>query len=179
MEKSSVLWLVPKETNKSQCLHIILIKKTKEIIEIIVSEYQCIYGHRMSNLLLQMYKTYNNNINNNTNKMKENIITLELIEDEEYDIIPTLYYIHSESLNVIFSECSALTLAKTAHFLQINHLCLYIIEEASLTLSYSLNLSHEIGMLRISIWDAIAILHLLGDTHNLLTHVRLNEWYER
>lgn len=190
MEDSSIIWLVPKDINKSQCLNIILNKKNNKVIEVIASEYQCIFGHRRSYLLYQLYQSsllsYNshnneNNSHNNNNNMinKQENITLELTEDEELDILPTLYYIHSELIDNIFIESSVLTLAKTAHFLQINHLCQYIIEEVSITLSYLLELSQDIGMLRISVWDAISILHLLGDNHNLLSYINLKEWCER
>ena len=168
--KIATLWFVPKETNKSQCLNILLIKKTKETVELVVSEYQCIFGHRMSRLLLQMFQSHH--------KTQENLI-LELVEEDDIDIIPALFYIHSESLDTIFSDCPALILAKTAHFLQIDHLCHYIIQEASITLSYTLNLSQDIGMLRISVWDAITILHLLEDTYHLLNHINLQQWCER
>lgn len=173
MENHSIVWLIPEETNKSQCLHILLLKKTKEVVEVIVSEYQCIFGHRMSRLLLQLYQS-----SQRREGGEENCI-LELVEDNEVDILPALFYIHSESLKNVFSDCSALTLAKTAHYLQMDHLSRYIIEEASITLSYSLNLSQENGLLRISIWDAIAILHLLGDVHNLLSYINTQYWCER
>jgi hypothetical protein len=168
-DHQNTLWLVPQGTKRTQCLSLQITTKSHTMIQIIASEYQCLYGHRCSNLLIEMSQRCEDNSN-------ESIV---LLEDDQVDILQALRYIHSDTPEIIISECSPLILGQTAHYLKISHLCRYIADEASHTLSYALDLAFEPGLLRMSVWDAISLLHLLGDTSNLLPFVQLSQWCER
>jgi hypothetical protein len=168
-EQRHTLWLVPQGTKRTQCLSLLITTNTNETIEIIASEYQCLYGHRCSHLLIEMSKRCGDDCNE----------SISLVEDDQINILQALMYIHSDTPEIVIAEYSPLILGQTAHYLKISHLCRYIASEASQTLSYALDLAFEPGILRMSVWDAIALLHLLGDTTNLLPSVQLSQWCQR
>jgi hypothetical protein len=197
--KTNVLWLVPQNTKPSQCLHLSLRTKGSssstlsspsssmspsppssphhhnsegEMMEIIASEYQCLYGHRCSHLLIELYQKMNQ-------EQQSQQTCLTLVEDDETNILQALLYIHSDSPEKILSDCSPLILGRTASYLQIHHLSQLIATEASRNLAYHLDRALEPGLLQMSVWDSIALLHLLGDQEDLLSLVQLSHWCHR
>jgi hypothetical protein len=203
--KSSALWLVPQNTKPSQCLHLSLTTKDPvtssppspstmspspppsphkgnsrdEIIEIVASEYQCLYGHRCSHLLIELYQKMNQDHDQQQSQSQSQQTCLSLVEDGQMNILQALLYIHSDSPEKILSDCSPLILGRTASYLQIHHLCRLIADEASLTLAFYLDRALEPGALQMTVWDAIALLHLLGDHEDLLPLVQLSHWCHR
>ena len=163
-EEEDLLVLVPKDTSPTSCLQIHCIRGDA-YVDIIVSEYECLFGHRKSQLLYDMRPVNHDDI-------------IELIQDDLCDIPSALKYIHSDSPHLRFSECSALTYAYTAHYLKINKLCSQIARDASCVLEKALRDpcgSNEC----MTVWDAIAILNLLGDPTHLLDKLNLSDWYSR
>lgn len=206
--KNNILWLVPQNTKPSQCLHLSVRQrpwpssssstlsspssmspstspsssahprenKEEDTIEIIASEYQCLYGHRCSHLLIELYHKMSQE---QQQHQQQQATSLTLVEDDEINILQALLYIHSDSPEKILSDCSPLIIGRTASYLQIQHLCQLIAKEASRTLAYYLDRALEPGALQMSVWDAIALLHLLGDQEDLLSLVHLSHWCHR
>jgi hypothetical protein len=160
---SDVIWLIDINTPDTQCLHVCIKDKndTSNIHDVICSDYECFSGHRQSKYMKSIY--------NNDNA------TIELIEDSTLNILSTLTFMHSDSSYLDYNECSALTYARTAYYLQIDALQ-YIINKQALSIINSYintntsSITTDINDIRnhITIWDAIAIVTLFGDTTKIL-----------
>jgi hypothetical protein len=173
MVEDEILWIVPLETRKNQCIHIVLRSKNEEF-NVIGSEYQCLYGHRRSELMSELVLAGDGKTNGPT------VIHIE--EKLTCDVLPALLFMHSDSLEIDFTQCSALTYAQTAHFLKVSLLSESIVEEASKTLLKAIDdprYGLQVANPPMSVWDAVSILHLLGDTHQILPLMKIEMWCER
>ena len=134
-----------------------------------MSEYECLYGHRKSLLLLEKLPNTRGDL-------------IEINEGKFCDISMALKYIHSDTSVLCFSECSALTYAHTGHFMKMDRLCKQVISQASEALS--MYIKDPVGAisntdLPMTVWDAIAILHLFDDPDNILGNINFTDWYQR
>jgi hypothetical protein len=164
-EEEDLLLLVPKDTAPASCLQIHC-RRGNIYVDVIVSEYECLYGHRKSNLLLEL-----------SLKNPEDVIELE--EEDLCDIPMALQYIHSESPALSFTKCSALTYAHTGRVLKMERLCQQVVNEASAVLKVHLyDAGSTVHDMRITVWDTIAILNLLGDPHKLLPQISFTKWIQ-
>lgn len=106
---------------------------------------------------------------------------IDIKEEQSQDMVAALKYMHSDSPDVRFDEHSVLKLARTADYMQITQLRQRILSLATDLLSRvdedSLVKICNIkqGGHQFTVWDAVAILHMLGDPNKAFP-VDMNSW---
>lgn len=149
-----IAWFVPIDADDSQCLHINVRMPTREIV-LLVSRYECLSGHRHSKLLQEL-----------ANRNEEHA-ELDLdIQSIDCDVVAVFKYMHSDQSTLEFDMCSALLYAKTAKFMRIPKLIEIMTNLAEERLH---NVTDSNNRSFMTLWDAVAILHLFDDPHKLLS----------
>ena len=149
-----IAWFVPIDADDSQCLHINVRMPEREIV-MLVSRYECLSGHRHSNLLQELVSR------------EDEHAELELdVHDIDCDMVATFKYMHSDQSTLDFDVCSALLYAKTAKFMRIPKLIEIMTNLAEERLRKAMDSNNSSFM---TLWDAVAILYLFDDPHKLLS----------